>query len=119
MTPEEHDKFVQGYTQVLTNTWSDESYENRLLDNPREVLAESGLTVPSNAIIQIIRNIAGEGTLEDQVKLWEAGPTTGTYELYVPHTTQTAQVDLSETDLEAVAGGGDACCCCCPCCTCT
>jgi hypothetical protein len=119
MTPEERDAFVRSYTEILTNTWSDESYENRLLDNPREVLQEAGLSVPANATIQIIRNIAGTGTLDDQVKLWEDGQTSGTFELYVPNTTQTAKVDVSETDLEAVAGGGDACCCCCPCCTCT
>lgn len=112
-------EFVSGYTKILTNAWSDDDFRARLSSEPREALAENGLTVPADADVKIVSGVAGAPSLEDQVELWAKGETSGEYELYVPDEPQVKTSELSESELEAVAGGDSYCCCCCPCCTCT
>lgn len=120
MEPRERSAFVSAYTKVLTAAWSDDNYVNRLEENPRTALAEQGLELPANATVRIVRAIGGDPDLEAQVALWNAGKETGVYELRVPSSPQIEDRELSEADLEAVAGGDNTyCCCCCPCCTCT
>ncbi|MEW1863433.1 hypothetical protein OG896_22260 [Streptomyces sp. NBC_00669] len=119
MEPRERSAFVSAYTKVLTVAWSDEDYVNRLEANPRTALAEQGLELPADATVRIVRDIGGDPDLEAQVDLWGAGKVTGVYELRVPTSPQIEDRELSEADLEAVAGGDSYCCCCSPCCTCT
>jgi len=111
--------FVSGYTKILTNAWSDDSFRDRLASEPREALAENGLNVPAGAKIEIVSNVAGDQSLEDQVALWEQGAGSGEFRLYVPEEPQVDTSELSENELEAVAGGDSYCCCCSPCCTST
>jgi hypothetical protein len=118
MDASERSQFVGGYTKLLTNSWSDEAFKQRLLADPPAVLDEVGLTVPSGAQVEILNN-QGEGSLDDQVELWEEGIASGTIKLYVPDAPQVETAELSETELAGVAGGDSYCCCCCPCCTCT
>ena len=110
--------FVRGYTKILTNAWSDESFMERLKSNPKEVVGEYGLET-NGGNVEIVTQTSGEGNLDDQVRLWEEGATSGTYTLYVPEVPQIETQELSESELEGVAGGDDYCCCCSPCCTCT
>jgi len=110
--------FVRGYTKILTNAWSDESFMNRLKSNPKEVASEYGLET-NGGNVEIVSTTAGEGNLDEQVAIWEKGAETGTYTLYVPEVPQIETQELSEAELEGVAGGDDYCCCCSPCCTCT
>jgi hypothetical protein len=114
-------KFVRSYTKVLTGAWADEDFAARLHHDPRDVLEENGFAVPANASIEIRRTIDGEGDLDKQVELWENGASSGTYVLYVPDVPQIEMSELSDAQLDAVAGGdGEACCCCTsPCCSCT
>jgi hypothetical protein len=111
-------EFVASYTKLLTNAWSDEDFATRLKSDPKSVLGEVGLEVPDTATVAI-RSEGGEGTLDDQVAIWEEGETTGTYVLYVPDVPKVETTELSEAELAGVAGGTDYCCCCSPCCTCT
>jgi len=119
MEPRERSAFVSAYTKVLTAAWSDDGYVGRLEENPRTALAEQGLELPANATVRIVRAIGGDPDLEAQVALWNAGKETGVYELRVPSSPQIEDRELSEADLEAVAGGDSYCCCCSPCCCCT
>ncbi|MFI1094819.1 hypothetical protein [Streptomyces sp. NPDC020917] len=119
MEPRERSAFVSAYTKVLTAAWSDDNYVTRLEENPRTALAEQGLELPANATVRIVREIGGDPDLEAQVTLWGAGKASGVYELRVPSSPQIEDRELSEADLEAVAGGDSYCCCCSPCCTCT
>ena len=39
--------------QVVARAWSDEPFKQRLLSDPRSVLAEAGLPVPANLQVQV------------------------------------------------------------------
>jgi len=120
MNRESRSKFVKAYSTVLTNSWADEKYLSNLKVNPTRVLADAGLPVPSGVKITVHTQKEGEGTLEDQIRLWESGMQSGSIDLYVPQTPQIKEGELSSEQLEAIAGGTDCCCCSCtPCCTCT
>ena len=110
--------FVNDYSKLVTAVWSDEAFARRLESDPKSAAAEHGLTVPAGSTIQVVRDAEGEPNLDTQVDKWEEGKTTGTYILYVPRSQRIEAGELSEADLEAVAGG-DFYCCCTPCCTCT
>ena len=113
--------FVKGYTKILTNAWSDESFAEQLRQNPKPVLAEYGLAVPGDATVDVVSSQSSEGSVDDQVRIWEEGASSGHYTLYVPTVPQVEAGELSDAELESVAGAGDVsiCCCCCPCCTST
>jgi hypothetical protein len=118
MDATERSQFVAGYTKLLTNAWSDEAFKKRLQADPVRVLEEVGLDVPAGTTVDI-EDSKGEGNLDDQVKLWETGKSSGKITLYVPDAPQVDTSELSESELEGVAGGTSYCCCCSPCCTCT
>ena len=119
MQAQEKSEFLAAYTKVLTNAWSSSQYATQLTTRPKETLAEAGLTIPADGNISIVRDVAGEASLEDQIAAWEKAASTNDFVLYVPETPMVDTAELSESDLEAVAGGTDYCCCCCPCCSCT
>ena len=85
MTHTNSGDWMQQWSKIVEKAWHDESYKKRLLSNPEDVLKEEGIAPP-------------EGV---QVKLVENTPT-------VVHLTLPAQIveDISEKDLETVAGGG-------------
>src|SRR6266516_3350139 len=117
--PRERAAFISAYTKILTQAWSDDAYARRLETDPRALLAAEGLRVPAEAEIQIMRATDAEPDLEKQVGLWFESAGTGVCVLYVPHVPHVESKELSEADLEAVAGGDvNACSCCSPCCTC-
>ena len=93
-------------------------YLSQVKSNPARRLEEVGLKVPAGATVTV-SDSKGEGNLDDQVKLWEEGAKSGSITLYVPEVPQIETSELSESELEGVAGGTDYCCCCSPCCTCT
>ncbi|MDD2605677.1 MAG: hypothetical protein PHF66_12790 [Desulfobacteraceae bacterium] len=116
----EKEVFMKAYSSVLRKVWSgDEDYKKKLLSNPSAVLKDAGLD-PGTAKVNIITKITREGTLDDQLRLWEEGLKTGAIDLYVPLEQPEAveDVDLTDAELESVAGGGDCCCTCTPCCCC-
>ena len=78
--------------KVIARSWDDADYKARLMDNPRAVLAEAGLDVPSG--IEITVSEQQPGTLHLTLPSRPAG-----------------EVALDEAALEAVAGGTCACGC--------
>ncbi|MFC4056749.1 hypothetical protein ACFOWE_00435 [Planomonospora corallina] len=120
LEPQERAEFINAYTRTLVTAWSDEAYAARLDSDPRAALAESGLTLPEDAEIVIVRQIPEgheEGNIDVQVGLWEIGLATGRYEFHIPETPVVDAAELSEGDLSDVAAGCTYCCC--PCCCCT
>lgn len=123
MSTPEVTPFVQGYASLLKAVWmGGEEIQEKLLSDPRPVLHAYGLD-PEGADVKIITQVQAEGTVEDQIRLWEAGKEKGKIELYVPFSMPRDafdDVELSDEDLEMVAGGGccSCCCTCTPCCSC-
>ena len=108
------EQFIQSYSKVIGQSWANEQYMDRLLKDPKSVLAEVGLSIPQGAQLNVVRlTPTGQGKIEDQVALWEAGERTGVYELRVPN--KSGDLALSDEQLTAVAGGAATninCCCC-------
>ena len=119
MDAAERSKFVGAYAKLLSNAWSDEAFMQHVQSDPVQALEEVGLSVPSGVKITI-SDSKGDGTLDDQIELWEKGIASGDVTLYVPEAPKVDTAELTEGELEGVAGGDTSyCCCCSPCCTCT
>ncbi len=118
MKVDEYGQFVRSYSQVLLHFWFDKSFQGRMKENAPAVLKEFGLD-PGSARVEIVPEVAGDPSIDEQVRLWEAGRETGTITLYLPSEPPAfvSEVELTE---ERVAGliAGDSCCCCCSCCPC-
>ncbi len=119
MEARERANFVNSYSRFVAAVWTDDAAASRLASDPRAAVAEFGLEIPSSARVEVVRDAEGDPNLEAQVEKWEEGRRTGLYTLYVPRQQTIQAGELSEADLEAVAGGLDLCCCCTPCCCCS
>lgn len=124
MSSGEVSSFVKNYALLLKAVWIGEpDLKERLLAEPEKVVKEYGLD-PGQAKVTIITQIQDEGTVEDQMRLWEEGKQKGSIELYVPLSIPEdafEDMELSDEELEMVAGGGctcTGCCTCTPCCCC-
>ncbi|MGW4898740.1 hypothetical protein ACWEQL_41935 [Kitasatospora sp. NPDC004240] len=125
MDQQDRQNFVNNYSGLLTAVWSDESFAELLAASPVEVLADAGLELVEGARVELVRDGDGEPDLEAQIQAWERGAQTGVYTLYVPSCPVIETQELTEAELEAVAGGTNdnnggttVYCCCTPCCTC-
>jgi hypothetical protein len=79
---------MKQWGQVVARAWSDDAFKQRLLADPRTVLAEAGLPVPENL----------------QLEVHEATPTH--LHLVLPQPPPRREgTKLSEADLQQVAGG--------------
>jgi hypothetical protein len=130
MNPSERTEFVNAYTRVLVTAWSSEEFTAKLTGNTREALAESGIGLPADAKIVLVRTVPEghhDSNIDVQVDLYERGLATGTFEFHIPDTPQIDMAELSEGELDSIAAGAspeaaasiDINCCCCPCCCCT
>jgi hypothetical protein len=117
--------FLHIYGEFLVQAWGNAALKNRFLKDPETVLKAFGLD-PEGAKINIIRpgskNVpASQCTPESQVKLWNDGKRKGTIDFVFPEDppAEIAGHELTDQELQAVAGGaGYYCCCCTPCCCC-
>lgn len=73
--------------QIITRAWQDESFKQELLSNPKAAFEKEGIPLP-------------EGI---EVRVAEESP--NTFYLVLPVKPSEA-AELSESDLESVAGGG-------------
>jgi len=121
MDPQQRTEFVDAYTRVLITAWSNEDFAMRLDLDLRDALAECGLVLPADAIVERVREIPDvqrEGGLDVQIEAWERGLETGHFYLHIPETPELDISELTEGELEGIAASGYYCCCCCPCCCC-
>jgi hypothetical protein len=121
LSPQDRTDFVNAYTRILINAWSSEEFAARLDGDPKTTLRESGLDIPVDAQIVLVRQFPEdqpEGDLDVQIALWERGLETKVYELHIPETPQVDTAELTEGDLDSIAAGSIliyACCCPCSC----
>ena len=86
--PERSD-WQKGYAQVVAKAWSDDTYKDGLLRDPKSVLAEAGLEVSASIEIAVVEDSADKRHL-----VLPAKPDEG---------------EIDEESLASVAGG--ICCC--------
>jgi len=88
MAQDPQQEHMKQWGQVVARAWSDDAYKQRLLSDPKAVLTEAGMSVPTNL----------------QVEVHEATPTH--LHLVLPTSPQGRGSDqLSEEDLDQVSGG--------------
>jgi|GEM_PF-2805829 len=113
--------FLVSYGKVVSRTWYDEPYRDRLYADPGNLLNEAGITVPEGVKINVIEVIpTGEGDPNAQYQLWVASAETRRFDLLV--STMPADHDdtvLYDDEIAGIAGGGCCCPCCTPCCCCS
>ena len=117
MHPRAKAAFISAYTRILIRAWSDETFADQLIRDPCGALAGCGLQTADGKPVEIIRTGDADPDLEVQIRLWNDGASSGRYVLYVPDMPVIETKELSEEDLDSVAGGGNGCCCCSPCCS--
>ena len=83
--PQDEESIKQLWAKLVTQSWTDEKLRQRLLEEPAAVLKENGVEVPEGATIK---------TFEDD------GNT-----IILPVAQEAAGKELSEEELESVAGG--------------
>lgn len=73
--------------KIFAQCWADETFKQRFMDDPEEILKEAGLEVPEGVAFRVVENT-------DKVNyiLLPAKPN-----------------ELSDEQLDGVAGGGDNC----------
>jgi hypothetical protein len=116
------EKFLHAYGNFLVQSWGNPALKARFKSSPESVLKEFGLD-PEGAKIKIDKpeGPSSQYTPESQVKLWNEGKKSGTirfiYPEEPPQDLKTAE--LTDQELEAIAGGWSiGSCCCSPCCCC-
>ncbi len=121
----ERQNFIRAYTRLLVSSWSDESYMERLIVSPREILAQEGLEIPASIKIRIERTVtpvfdanSSDAALNTQVDLWMKAEEVGELVLYIPDAPVITTENLGAAELTSVSGGGAVLCCCCPCSCC-
>jgi hypothetical protein len=56
MTP----KMQSTWWKAVARSWGDDAYKQRLIENPKDVLAEEGLSVPDDTVLIVHENKPGE-----------------------------------------------------------
>src|SRR6478752_450691 len=81
---------LKQWGQLVARAWSDEAFKQRLLSDPRTVLADAGAQIPPNITVQV----------------HEATPT-HLHLVLPPPPLGREQDEMTDTDLDNVAGGAN------------
>jgi hypothetical protein len=97
-------EFLDKYLQVMGAAWRSESEEARLVADPTAYATAKGLPVTAGSVVQLDRSQPTSLFTGDQlVADWNATP--GVHILHVPAEELISEADLTEGELETVAGG--------------
>jgi hypothetical protein len=114
-------EFLEKYGRFLVTSWGTPPVKKRFKEDPAKVLKEFGLD-PGNAQVLVEKPgpPSAQATKESAAKLWNDGKKAGKIRFIYPEEppADLATMDLTDDQLEAIAGGGYYCCCCTPCCSC-
>jgi hypothetical protein len=99
--------FIACYTRILNQAWCDEEFCALLDADPRSALAANGLRVSPESRINVIRLPGDRPEIRMQLALWEDAGWTGNYVLHVP---SVVIRELSDAELDGLAGGAGATC---------
>lgn len=122
MTQLTQDRRREEWAKITARAWEDPAYKARLMSNPNPILKEHGLGLPDDYEVTVVEEGTPQAEGVGQYTLTQK--TDGSYSVIMRLPAKPADVssdELSDKELEAVAGGTSYCCCCscCPCCTCT
>lgn len=97
-------EFLDKYLQVMGNAWRSESEEAALVADPTAYATAKGLPVEQGSVVQLDRTqpvtlFTGDQLISD----WNATP--GVHILHIPADELISEADLTEGELETVAGG--------------
>ena len=97
-------EFLDNYLQAMGSAWHIPGEEAKLLANPTSYAIEKGLPVEQGALVKIDRTVPESlFTVDQLVQDWTATP--GEHILHIPAEELIAEADLTDAELELVAGG--------------
>jgi hypothetical protein len=85
--PAQRQEYAKQWGQLVARAWSDEAFKQRLLAEPAAVLAEQGIPVRPGVEVRVHENSATA------------------FHLVLPPSPPSVNRELSDEDLEAIAGG--------------
>lgn len=97
-------QFLDNYLQAMGSAWHTEGEEAKLLADPTAYAIEKGLPVEPGAVVKLDRTQPDSlFSIEQIVADWTAAP--GEHILHVPAEELIDEADLTDEDLETIAGG--------------
>jgi len=116
------DRRREEWAKITAQAWEDPAFKQSLISNPNAVLAAHGMGFPDDYTVKIVEAGTPAAAGIGQYTLTQNDNFGYTVVMRLPQKpAEVAQGELSDQELEAVAGGTSYCCCCscCPCCSCT
>jgi len=101
-----NEEFLAKYSALLVRVWTDDTELQRLLGDPTAYAAEAGLPIESGATVVVDRNNPEE-LFSKATLLGDWAATDGRHTLHVPADSLLDVQELTDTELDAVAGGTD------------
>ena len=99
-------EFLDTYLQVMGSAWHSEGEEAKLVANPTAYATQKGLPVAQGSVVKLDRTQPASLFTSDQlIQDWSATP--GVHILHVPAEELISEADLTEDELEMVAGGAN------------
>jgi hypothetical protein len=94
MKPDLHEH-AKTYSRIVAKAWDDEAFKKRLLASPADVLREHGIEVPARTSVRVTEDVRSPEFRDGLILL--------------PLPPKPTSAELSDEELEGVAGGGGWC----------